>query len=98
MNKQRLKDLLKIKTELEKLHDEIDGLAMEEQEAFDNLPDSLQDSSDMEENVESLDEAVQNLDDAIGSLDGFDFDSIKTKTQLKEEARTRIKEIAIVLK
>lgn len=43
----------------------------EEQDAFDNMPEGLQESDrgvEMEENIEALDDAISALDDAISSL------------------------------
>lgn len=101
MNKQRLKELYKIKTELERLLGELESLSEEEQDAFDNLPESLQNAdrgTEMEQNIEYINEAAETLGQAIDSIEYFDYDSLKSKAQLKGEAKTRIKELAINLK
>lgn len=82
MNKKRLKELLKLKTDLEKIRDDFQGLQDEEQEAFDNLPESFQmgeQGIELEENVEFLAEVNENIDQALMSLENFDFELIKSK-------------------
>ena len=73
MNKARRKELEKINSELEKLKERIDLIAEEEQEARDNLPDSLQDSEKaeiMDENVTDLENASSNIQDVIDEILG----------------------------
>jgi hypothetical protein len=101
MNKQRLRELFKIKTDLERLLGELESLSEEEQDAFDNLPESLQNAdrgSEMEQNIEYLNEAAETLGQAIDSIENFDFDSLKSKKQLHEEAKIKLKELAKKLK
>ena len=53
----RLED---VRTELQDIIDEIDEIKEEEQEAYDNLPESLQESErgcNMQENIDDLDSA-----------------------------------------
>ena len=85
MNKQRLKELYKIKTELERLQGELESLSEEEQDAFDNLPESIQNAdrgSEMEQNIEYINEAAETLGQAIDSIEYFDYDSLKSKKQI----------------
>ncbi len=101
MNKQRLKELYKIKTELERLQGELESLSEEEQDAFDNLPESIQNAdrgSEMEQNIEYINEAAETLGQAIDSIENFDYDSLKSKKQLQSEALERFKGLAESLK
>lgn len=72
MNKQRkkmIKDGYDLIMQAKSL---IDTAIEEEQEAFDNLPESLQLSErgeEMEENVEQLQECSDNLEEAINALE-----------------------------
>lgn len=75
MNKQRRKELQEVITELESQKSRIADLLAEEQEYFDNMPESFQDGErgqqsqsaiDALENVEgSIDEAIQYIEEAI---------------------------------
>ena len=71
MNKQRRKSIDRLIDKLSEIRDEIEMLKDEEQEAFDNMPESLQ-SSERGENMETaiyaLDEAYESIDSAIDSL------------------------------
>lgn len=71
MNKQRRKWLQDIIDALENQKQEIESLTMEEQEAFDNMPESLQDSErgqTMYENIDNLESATSDLEDVIMNL------------------------------
>lgn len=66
MNKSRRKELSRIAEELENLRDALDAVASEEREAYDNLPESLQDSDRgcaMEEAADELEDICSELDD-----------------------------------
>lgn len=72
MNKARRKRISKILEQLEGLSMEIEEVMNEEQEAYDNLPESIQDSErgeNMEEYISSLDDAMNYVSDAILSLE-----------------------------
>lgn len=58
MNKPRRKRIEAIIAKLEELHSEIDAILEEEQEAFDNLPESLQ----MSEKGAAMEEAIDNIE------------------------------------
>lgn len=60
MNKQRRKAIERISEKLEELQEEIQMLKDEEEEAYDNLPESLQDG----EKGEAMQEAIEYLDNA----------------------------------
>ena len=68
----RLED---VRTELQDIIDEIDAIKEEEQEAYDNLPESLQESErgcTMQENIDSLDYAIDiDFDTVIDDIDGY---------------------------
>lgn len=71
MNKQRRKWLQDIIDALENQKQEIESLTMEEQEAFDNMPESLQDSErgqTMSDNIDNLESANSDLEDVINNL------------------------------
>lgn len=64
MNKQRRKAIEKVVSQLEDIQAEIDSLRDEEEECYDNLPESLQDS----EKGELMQEAIDAMDNADGSI------------------------------
>lgn len=65
MNAARRKAIDKLYMQLEDLKAAIESLQEEEQEAFDNLPESLQDT----ERGEAMQEAVDNLEAAASSIE-----------------------------
>ena len=68
MNNIRRKEIRKVKETLENLLNDIEMLKLEEEEAYDNMPESLQESDrggEMLENIEYLDEAYNAVDEAI---------------------------------
>lgn len=64
MNNTRRKAIQNIMDKLEELMEEIEAIRDEEQEAYDNLPESLQNS----ERGEVMDSAIYNLDDAAENV------------------------------
>lgn len=68
MNKARRKTLAEIQERLDELKGLIDGVLCEEQEAFDNLPESLQDC----ERGEAMQEAIDALESAVSSCEEVD--------------------------
>ena len=71
MNKARRKAIEYTISIMQKVSVDLDTIRDEEQEAFDNLPDSLQYSErgeQMEEYIDTLGDAVSDIDDIIGSL------------------------------
>ena len=65
MNKQRRKWINELIEKVTALQDEIDEVLQEEQECFDNMPESLQGS----ERGESAEEAISNLEEALSCID-----------------------------
>lgn len=66
MNKSRRKELSRIAEELENLREDLDAVASEERDAYENLPESLQESdrgTAMEEAADELDDICSELDD-----------------------------------
>ncbi len=66
MNKSRRKELSRIAEQLETLYLDLDAVACKEREAYDNLPESLQESDRgcaMEEAADELDDICSELDD-----------------------------------
>lgn len=71
MNKQRREALLRIADDLESVKNDLVSVREEEQEAFDNLPESLQYSARgdaMEEAVSEMDDIESDIDDLIGRI------------------------------
>lgn len=72
MNKPRRKAIDKLMERLEDLRSDLELIFEEESEAFDNLPESLQESERgeaMQESIDALEEAISNLEEAIENLD-----------------------------
>ena len=65
MNKARRKKLGEIIDQLEYLREDLDAVASEERECYDNLPESLQES----DRGCAMEEAADELDDICGELD-----------------------------
>lgn len=65
MNKARRKKLGEIIDQLEYLREDLDAVASEEREAYDNLPESLQES----DRGCAMEEAADELDDICSELD-----------------------------
>lgn len=65
MNKARRKKLGEIIDQLENLREDLDAVASEEREAYDNLPESLQEG----DRGCAMEEAADELDDICGELD-----------------------------
>lgn len=71
MNKARRKWLEDIYNRLEVLKDELENLSVEEQDAYDNLPESLQDSERgdaMEENVSDIDDVASSIEEIMDTI------------------------------
>lgn len=71
MNKERRTRIEKVIAQLETLKDEIADIGMEEDEAYNNLPEGIQDSDRgeaMQEAVENLEMAGDTFDDIIDYL------------------------------
>lgn len=71
MNMQRRKRIEKVGRQLEELLEEINAIQEEEQEAYDNTPESLQESErgiKMWNAIENLDYVADGLEDVIETL------------------------------
>lgn len=71
MNAKRRKWLEKIISQLEDLQQEVQEMAGQERECFENLPDSLQESErgeTMEENADDLDETDTDFESLLDTL------------------------------
>ena len=71
MNNKRRKEISKVVDALTEISNTLSILAEEENEAFDNLPESLQDSSrgdDMQEWIDRLEGAQETIDGIIDEL------------------------------
>lgn len=72
MNAKRRKELTALKDELETIAGKIEDLKSEEQEAFDNIPDTLQfteKNEKMSHGIDSLQEAYDSVYEAISSVE-----------------------------
>ena len=72
MNKERRNRITKAITKLEEMKNEIDEILLEEENAFDNMPENLQCSErgeESEEAINTLNEAIESLEDTINSLE-----------------------------
>lgn len=71
MNAQRRKLLDAIAEKLRDLRDDLEAIKDEEQDALDNLPDSIRDGErgqKMEEGIEGIEDAQNNIDEATEAL------------------------------
>jgi len=74
MNKDRRKELTAIGAAILEAKDHLEAVRDAEQEAFDNLPDSLQQGERgqaMEEAIGNLESTIANLEDAAGEIEGI---------------------------
>ena len=72
MNNVRRKELKAILEEIEEIKSRLENVLLDEEEAFDNIPENLQGTEryeKAEETVEYLADAVDNLDEAISSIE-----------------------------
>ena len=72
MNKARRKVIEDLKARLEEIKSELEFVQEQEQEAFDNLPESLQGAErgqQMETYIDNMAYAVSNIEDAMDSLE-----------------------------
>ena len=67
MNKERRKAIQEVMEELETLKSKIEEIQNDEQEAYDNLPESLQYS----ERGEAMESAIENLESAYNEIDSI---------------------------
>ena len=72
MNKQRRSRLQKVIDQLEDLKAEVASICEEEQEAYDNMPEGLQDAErgqQIYENISNLEDRDGDFDDLISNLE-----------------------------
>ena len=72
MNKIRRKNINTLIERLEELRSDAELILDEEQEAFDNLPESLQEAERgelMQESIEALEEAISSLEEALENFE-----------------------------
>ena len=72
MNKQRRKRINDLIDEISALKGKIDEVLQEEQDYYDNMPESLQSSErgeNSEEAISNLEEALSCIDDCVSSLE-----------------------------
>ena len=68
MNKARRNRIADVQSKLEELKQEIDAILSDEQEAYDNMPESLQNG----ERGEAMQEAIDALESAVSSCEEID--------------------------
>lgn len=68
MNKARRNRIADVQSQLEELKQEIDAILAEEQEAYDNMPESLQEC----ERGQAMQEAIDALESAVSSCEEVD--------------------------
>ena len=74
MNNKRRKEISKIVSTLEEVRDRLSEVVDEEQNAFDNMPESIQGSDrgcDSEEAIGYLSDALDSVESALDYLDEF---------------------------
>jgi hypothetical protein len=75
MNKQRRQRIAKALDLLAQAHELVDTVLSEESEAYENMPEGLQQSergAQMEAAVDALNEASNSLDEAVAQLEGIE--------------------------
>lgn len=72
MNKQRRKELEKVQDAILGAITDLECIRDEEQEAFDNLPESLQYS----EKGEYMEETISMIEDVLSDLESIDMDEL----------------------
>jgi hypothetical protein len=76
MNAKRRKAISELLSRLDSLKNELEILRDEEQEYFDNMPDSLQQGEKGDtaaEEVSSMDDAINSMDEACSSLEEMEL-------------------------
>ncbi len=71
MNKQRRKEIAKIMDAFEEAKADLDTVMSEEQDSFDNIPESLQDGERAEQSQDALDAmetAIDQIEEAINTI------------------------------
>lgn len=77
MNNTRRKAIMKIAERLEELKTDFELLRDEEQEAFDNMPESIQESErgeHVENIIYNMDEVLENLESAFDMINALEDD------------------------
>lgn len=72
MNNERRKAIEKVQEELQQLYSKLDDLRSDEQDAFDNLPESLQNGDrgeQMQAAIDAIENAMSQIDEARNELD-----------------------------
>ena len=72
MNNTRRKRLRKWLEDIENIKSELENICLDEEEAFDNLPENLQGSDRgmaFEEAIDQMNEAVSSIEDAISIIE-----------------------------
>ena len=76
MNNTRRTAIAKLNSQLEDIKSQVESLLSDEQDAYDNMPESFQDG----ERGEAAQSAISNLEDAVSSLEDA-FNSLEESAQ-----------------
>ena len=76
MNNTRRTAIAKLNSQLEDIKSQVESLLSDEQDAYDNMPESFQDG----ERGELAQSAISNLEDAVSSLEDA-FNSLEESAQ-----------------
>ena len=71
MNNQRRKEIAKAVAMLDDVYDILDDVNCDENDAYDNMPENLQDGDrafNMQDNIDKLDNACSSINEIIDSL------------------------------
>lgn len=82
MNNNRRTAIRLLKTKFESLKDELDSILYEEQDYYDNIPESLQsgmNAMNSEDAISSLEEAQESIENVLDSLSEI-TESLRTRT------------------
>lgn len=72
MNRERRKRLMQLSEKLSEVRTSLEIILQEEEEAFDNMPESLQESErgeQMQEYIETIGEAISGIEDTESNLE-----------------------------
>lgn len=72
MNKERRKRIMQLSEKLSEVRTSLESILNEEEDAFDNMPESLQETERgerMQEYIEIMKEAISNIEEIEGNLE-----------------------------
>ncbi|MBM6866392.1 hypothetical protein H6A66_14625 [Bacteroides caecigallinarum] len=72
MNRERRKRIMQLSEKLSEVRTSLESICEEEEDAFDNMPESLQESErgeQMQEYIETMEEAISNIEEIESNLE-----------------------------